>query len=321
MKNLKEVLQAVEEKIRLVQIERSPDELFAPYAYIMQLGGKRMRPVLTLWGYYLLRDDWQNALLPATATEVFHNFTLVHDDIMDNAPLRRGKATVHEKWNRDIGILSGDMMLIEAYRILNLYPFENLQKVIELFSLCAIDVCRGQQFDMNFATQTHVGIEDYIEMIRLKTAVLPAFCLQLGAYCAGANDEIADKLRIIGEKIGIAFQIKDDLLDAFGDAETFGKQTGGDILENKKTLLYLHAFANAKGDEVEKLKNAFALAGEAKVNAVKDCFRALKSDVFAEKEAERYFVEAFALLENLPADAEKKKLMLAFFENIRDRKY
>jgi geranylgeranyl diphosphate synthase type II len=319
MKNIAEVIAAVEKTIKELRSDRTPVELFEPYHYIMELGGKRIRPLLVLWGYYLFRDDWQNALKPAVAVEVFHNFTLVHDDVMDNAPLRRGKPTVHEKWDTNVAVLSGDLMLIESYALLLQFPFVNLSEVMKQFSVCAADVCRGQQFDMNFPKVARVTREDYLEMIRLKTAVLPAFCLQLGAFAAEADDQNARLLYETGEAVGIAFQIKDDYLDAFGDAETFGKQAGGDILENKKTILYILAYESDDAARKDAFDAAFALQGEEKVRRVTELFRLYEIDKIALDIAERYFERAFSLLNSLQISQDKKKLFEGFLKGIKER--
>jgi len=319
MQNFSFAYQKIESCIQENYIFDTPDALFEPYRYIMSLGGKRMRPMLTLLGFYIFDDHWEKALIPAISTEVFHNFTLLHDDIMDNAPLRRGKQTVHEKWNSNIAILSGDMMLIEAYNLLNKYPFKNPQLAFSLFGKCAIDVCRGQQFDMNFAAEENIFMSDYLEMIRLKTAVLPAYCLQLGAICAGASEAEADILRQVGEKIGLAFQIKDDYLDAFGDSAAVGKQIGGDILENKKTLLYIKAYEIANEKEKLALDAAFNSANSEKVKNVLALFYALKVDIFALELADKYFQEAYTLFENVKLSTEKHEFFLTFFEKIRNR--
>ncbi len=319
MKNLSAAYAAIEKAIVDLQGKNTPQELYEPYHYIMQLGGKRMRPLLTLWGTYLFSDDWQKSLAPAVATEVFHNFSLVHDDIMDNAPLRRGHATVHEKWDINRAILSGDLMLIESFRLLALFPFSNLTLILAAFSRCAADVCRGQQFDMNFPTLSDISREDYLEMIRLKTAVLPAFCLYLGAVCAGAGEEDAQNLYQIGEKIGTAFQIKDDYLDTFGDEKTFGKQTGGDILENKKTILYLSALNHLPETEKSEFFKAYALRGTEKIEAVKNIFRATQADKAVLALSEQYFSDAFEILALMNIESEKKTLFKDFLLRLRDR--
>ena len=228
---------------------KEPRNLYEPIDYILQLGGKRLRPVLTLIAADLFGGDYRKALPAAAAVEVFHNFSLVHDDIMDNASLRRGKATVHQKWNSNIAILSGDAMLISAYCLLENYPPDTFVALAKLFSKTALEVCEGQQWDMDFETQAQVSIPQYLQMIRYKTAVLVGAALQMGAIIAGASIENQRLIYDFGVTIGLAFQLQDDYLDTFGD-EDFGKKIGGDILENKKTILYLKALALA--DEAQR---------------------------------------------------------------------
>ena len=218
---------------------REPKNLYEPINYIIQLSGKRIRPILTLMAADILSSDYKKAFPAALAVEVFHNFTLVHDDIMDDAPLRRGKKTVHEKWDLNRGILSGDAMLILAYQYFESYPPTVFQKLAVLFSKTALEVCDGQQLDIDFETRNDVTIAEYINMIRLKTSVLVAAALKMGAIVAESSEKNADLLYEYGINLGLAFQLQDDYLDTFGNPETFGKQIGGDIIENKKTYLYL----------------------------------------------------------------------------------
>ena len=232
---------------------KEPESLYTPIDYILQLGGKRIRPVLTLMVADIFSNDFKKALPAALAVEVFHNFTLVHDDIMDNAPLRRGKKTVHEKWNVNTGILSGDAMLILAYQYFENYEPAIFQKLAKLFSKTALEVCNGQQLDMDFELRDDITIEEYVTMIRLKTSVLVAAALQMGAIVAEANAKDSQLIYDFGSYLGIAFQLQDDYLDTFGNPETFGKQVGGDIIENKKTFLYLKAMALADVGDKKKL--------------------------------------------------------------------
>jgi geranylgeranyl diphosphate synthase type II len=233
---------------------KEPKNLYTPVDYILQLSGKRIRPVLTLMAADIFSDDFKKALPAALAVEVFHNFTLVHDDIMDDAPLRRGKQTVHEKWDLNTGILSGDVMLIIAYQYFENYEPEIFRDLAKLFSKTALEVCDGQQLDIDFETRNDVTIEEYINMIRLKTSVLVAAALKMGAIVAQADQKNADLIYSFGLNLGIAFQLQDDYLDTFGDPETFGKQVGGDIIENKKTFLYLKALELANPEDKEKLR-------------------------------------------------------------------
>ena len=245
----KEFLSYLESK----QWVHEPKNLYEPIDYILKLGGKRIRPVLTLMAADIFSSDFKKALPAALAVEVFHNFTLIHDDIMDAAPLRRGKATVHEKWDTNTGILSGDAMLILAYQYFENYEPIVFQKLAKLFSKTALEVCDGQQLDVDFETRNDVTISEYINMIRLKTSVLVAAALKMGAIVAEANNENANLIYDFGLNLGLAFQLQDDYLDTFGDPETFGKQVGGDIIENKKTYLYLKALEVATEDDKGKL--------------------------------------------------------------------
>lgn len=236
---------------------KEPKNLYTPVDYILQLGGKRMRPILTLMAADIFSDNFKEALPAALAVEVFHNFTLVHDDIMDDAPIRRGKETVHEKWDLNTGILSGDVMLILAYQYFENYEAPIFQKLAKLFSKTALEVCDGQQLDIDFETRADVTIDEYLNMIRLKTSVLVAAALQMGAIVAKADQKNADLIYDFGLNLGIAFQLQDDFLDTFGDEETFGKQIGGDIIENKKTFLYLKALELADDEDREILSEFY----------------------------------------------------------------
>ncbi len=246
----KEFLEYIEKKDWV----REPKNLYEPIDYILQLSGKRIRPILTLMSADILSGDFKKALPAALAVEVFHNFTLVHDDIMDDAPLRRGKQTVHEKWNLNTGVLSGDAMLILAYQYFENYEAGTFQKLAKLFSKTALEVCDGQQLDIDFETRNDVTITEYINMIRLKTSVLVAAALKMGAIVAKASEKDANLLYEYGLNLGLAFQLQDDYLDTFGDPETFGKQVGGDIIENKKTYLFLKAMELANNDDKQKLQ-------------------------------------------------------------------
>jgi len=229
----------------------SPVELYEPINYIMSLGGKRLRPCLLLMACDMFGGDVEQALAPALAIEVFHNFTLMHDDIMDKAPLRRGKPTVHEKWNANTAILSGDVMMVESNKLIMQVKDNILRPVLDVFNDTAVGVCEGQQIDMNFETRQDVQIDEYINMIRLKTAVLVGGALKMGALVGGADDAEGTLLYNFGEQLGIAFQLQDDILDVYGDPKKFGKQVGGDIISNKKTYLLIKALELAKGDTLE----------------------------------------------------------------------
>jgi len=285
-----------------IEIGRSPKELYDPITYILNLGGKRIRPLLSLLAYGLYQENPEKILKQALALEVFHNFTLMHDDIMDDAPIRRGKATVHEKWNPNIAILSGDVMLVKAYDLLLDTDSHLLRRVLVIFNQTASEVCEGQQLDMNFESLETVSEEAYLEMIRLKTAVLLGLALKMGALLAGAAPEDAQKLYDFGVNIGVGFQLKDDLLDVFADQAKFGKQVGGDIIANKKTFLLIKALELAKGKEAEELAywlNQKDFNKEEKVNAVKEIYHSLGIKQLTESKMKAYFDAGFEQFELL----------------------
>ena len=294
---------------------KEPKNLYEPIEYIIQLGGKRMRPILTLMAADIFSNDYKKALPAALAVEVFHNFTLIHDDIMDDAPLRRGKKTVHEKWDLNRGILSGDAMLILAYQYFENYEPNVFQKLAKLFSKTALEVCDGQQFDVDFETRNDVTIEEYINMIRLKTSVLVAAALKMGAIVAETNDDNADLIYDFGLNLGLAFQLQDDFLDTFGNPETFGKQVGGDIIENKKTYLYLKALEVA--NERDKGKLQFLYRKKLKDNSIKiiDVTRIFEMNnvpFLIKEEIEKYTKKAFATLDKMSVKEESKKSLKDF---------
>jgi geranylgeranyl diphosphate synthase type II len=288
----------------------SPDSLYEPIRYIMALGGKRIRPLLTLLGAHLFTDDLDPVLKPAIGTEVFHNFTLLHDDIMDQAPLRRGKPTVHEKWNANVAILSGDVMLVRAYELFLEVRPELLATVLRKFSQTAAEVCEGQLWDMNFETSEDVSIAQYLDMIRLKTAVLLGFCLELGALLGGASAAAADHLRQFGTDIGLAFQLRDDLLDVYGDSATFGKRVGGDIVSDKKTFLLLTAQAQANPEQSATLARHIGQSvpdAEAKIEAVRAIYDELRIRPQTEALINQYFEAALQHLDKVPVAAVRKE--------------
>jgi geranylgeranyl diphosphate synthase, type II len=289
----------------------NPVELYEPIRYMMQLGGKRIRPLLTLLAADLFDDQIDHVLQPAAAVEVFHNFTLMHDDIMDKAPLRRGRTTVHEKWNANTAILSGDVMLVKAYEMFLTVEPAKLPKVLQLFSKCAAEVCEGQQLDMNFEQAGQVSIDDYIRMITLKTAVLLGFALELGAILNNASAEDAENIKQFGINTGIAFQLRDDLLDVYGNQESFGKRVGGDIVAGKKTFLMLTALEQAEPNDLQNLQNWLQKTDEeeAKVKAVTELYQKLGIREKTEQHINTYFEKALTHLENVNAPAEKKNLL------------
>tara|TARA_B100001109_G_C18856219_1_gene471790 strand:- start:176 stop:1147 length:972 start_codon:yes stop_codon:yes gene_type:complete len=306
----KELASFFEEQIQSISLTGKPEELYQPIDYTLQLGGKRIRPVLALMSAELFKQEAKVALPAALAVEVFHNFTLVHDDIMDEAPLRRGKASVHSKWGRDIAILSGDVMFVKAYQQLEKASKEQLPSLMKLFNQTAIEVCEGQQLDMNFEQMQTVKLEEYIQMIEQKTAVLLAASLQMGAICANAKAKDAQLLYDFGKNLGIAFQIQDDYLDAFADPEKFGKQVGGDILANKKTYLYLCA-QNCKAlADREELQKAYSHKNEkTKIEAVKACYVNSGAVEATKKAIAEYSVKALQALDEVGVmDANKSPL-------------
>ena len=318
-----------EQLLQTLQIEfdkqsygEHPIELYEPIRYIMSLGGKRFRPLLTLLAASIYSDHWENAVKPAMAVEVFHNFTLMHDDIMDQAPLRRGKPTVHEKWNANTAILSGDVMLIRAYDLLLDIPAEKLRRVLERFNKTAAEVCEGQQLDMNFETRWDVTEEEYLGMIRLKTSVLLGFALELGGIIGGADEESIQLLYSAGENMGIGFQLKDDLLDVYGDPDKFGKQVGGDIISNKKTFLLIEALSKADHDaktELDKWIGLETFDKQEKVAGVTAIYEKLGIRAFTEQKIQEYFTKGLSSLHALKIDEERKQPLLQFAEQLVER--
>ncbi|XRE43582.1 Geranylgeranyl diphosphate synthase [Tenacibaculum discolor] len=305
------------------KFSREPKNLYEPVDYILRLGGKRIRPILTLIAADVFSNDYQSALPAAFAVEVFHNFTLVHDDIMDDAPLRRGKETVHEKWNINTGILSGDAMLILAYQYFENYEPEIFQKLAQLFSKTALEVCDGQQLDVDFETRNDVTIDEYIKMITLKTSVLVAAALKMGAIVAKADEEQAQHLYNYGLNLGIAFQLQDDYLDTFGDPESFGKQVGGDIIENKKTYLYLKALEVANGtdkDDLLNLYNGKQKNNTEKIATVSTIFKENNIPEETHKLIEFYTDKSFESLNHLNISDKHKEGLRAFGKNLMSRK-
>ncbi|MBT8245669.1 MAG: polyprenyl synthetase family protein [Winogradskyella sp.] len=295
--------------------ERKPKNLYDPVNYMLKLGGKRLRPVLTLMACDCFETDYTKALDAALSVEVFHNFSLVHDDIMDDAPLRRGKKTVHEKWDINTGILSGDVMLIMAYQLFENYKPDTFQALAKLFSKIATEVCEGQQYDVDFESRDDVTIPEYLKMIEYKTAVLVGGAMKMGAIVAEANTDDQDAIYDFGRFLGIAFQLQDDYLDAFGNPETFGKQVGGDIIENKKTYLYLKAMEFASEADKAKLSEWFSLQPEdtsTKVEHVKQIFIQSGAKAATKEAVEQYTEKAFSLLKMLNIAGEKKKALKQF---------
>ena len=294
---------------------QEPKNLYEPIDYILQLGGKRIRPILTLMAADIFSGNFQKALPAALAIEVFHNFTLVHDDIMDDAPLRRGQATVHEKWDLNTGILSGDAMLIMAYQYFENYEPSVFQKLAKLFSKTALEVCDGQQLDVDFETRNDVSIPAYIDMIRLKTSVLVAAALKMGAIVAETSDENADLIYDFGLNLGLAFQLQDDYLDTFGDPETFGKQIAGDIIENKKTFLYLKCLEIANEEDQQKLTFFYQQKlqeNSTKITEVTQIFERYDIPSLVQKQINSYTEKAFETLSDMEMEATGKQNLKQF---------
>lgn len=309
----------LESEIRRQKYGSSPGSLYEPIRYLMGLGGKRLRPMLSLLSYSLYREDVRSVTKYAVAVEAFHNFTLMHDDIMDKAPLRRGKQTVHEKWNVNTAILSGDVMLVKVYELFSSLEGEKLKIVLPAFNKCAAEVCEGQQWDMEFETTDGVTEKEYLNMIRLKTAVLLGFSLELGGILAGAPGEDLKLLREFGTNIGIGFQLTDDYLDAYADPGKFGKQVGGDIIANKKTYLLIKALENASGRKKTELRrwiSASRFNKKEKIEAVKAIYDSLGIPLMTEKKINQFFSKGFANLEGLNVDPATREALRKFTESL-----
>lgn len=301
----------INHEIAKLNWEREPKGLYAPIAYTMAAGGKRVRPQLAMIACGIFGGNEQEVAPAAMALEVFHNFTLLHDDVMDKAEVRRGRPTVHIQWNENTAILSGDQMMIEAYKLLAEVPESKLHKVLRLFNEMATEICEGQQYDVDFESQEHVTIEEYLKMIRLKTSVLLATALQIGSYLAGANEAQQEALYQFGINVGLAFQIQDDILDVWGDPKTFGKAVGGDISCNKKTYVYLTAQQLADAELAEELQQWYGSVlddNTEKIAAVKGIFEQLNVRAACEAVVEDYTQKALLILDTLPQNAATEQL-------------
>ncbi len=315
-----DLLKLVNQKIAQTSFGSNPKELYEPIEYMMSLGGKRLRPVLTLMACDLFGEDVNKALDVALAVEVFHNFTLVHDDIMDNAPLRRGKETIYKKWNMPVAILSGDLMMIKSTDLLAASPVSDIRPLLFLFNDTAAKVCEGQQIDMNFETSKEVSHEDYIQMITLKTAVLLGASLQLGAMVANASKEDAEHVYQFGKNIGIAFQIQDDILDSFGEVAQVGKMIGGDIAANKKTLLLIELLQSVHKDDKILLEALFAEQNqEKKIEGVLNLYSKYQIQAFAEKEKQQYLTKAYQHLDDVSVPATQKQILIDTAKDLMER--
>ena len=303
-------------------ILREPKNLYNPIEYILRLGGKRLRPILTLMTTEIFDVDYKKALDAALAVEVFHNFSLIHDDIMDDAPLRRGNSTVHEKWDINTGILSGDAMLILAYQLFEHYEPKTFQALAKLFSKTALQVCEGQQDDIDFETRSDVTIAEYLNMIANKTAVLVGAAMQMGAIVANASIKDQNNIYEFGKDLGIAFQLQDDYLDTFGNSNTFGKQIGGDIIENKKTYLYIKALEFSDESNIKQLEHLYDTHPadvENKIETIKQIFIISGSSEATKTAIENYTNKAFAVLEHLNISENKKAILRRFGEQLMNR--
>ncbi|MDD4991592.1 MAG: polyprenyl synthetase family protein [Paludibacter sp.] len=323
MKTFDEITQIVSSELDKINWTKEPRGLYEPIGYVLSMGGKRIRPALALMACNLFSDDVTPAIQSALGLEVFHNFTLLHDDIMDRADVRRGRPTVHKKWNDNTAILSGDVMQIASYQLVANTPAKYLKPVLDLFSKTAAEICEGQQYDVDFENRDEVKAEEYLEMIRLKTAVLLGCALKTGAWIGGAGEEDAQNLYDFGINIGLAFQLKDDLLDVYGDEATFGKKIGGDILCNKKTFMLIHALELAKGSDAEELQKWLKISdenlSEAKIEAVTSLFNKLGVKAICEDKMQFFYTKAIANLENVTVLDNKKHELRKLADKLMSR--
>lgn len=317
-----EILKKVNDFLASLPYNRKPVSLYEPVQYVLAIGGKRIRPVLALLGYNLWREQPEDILMPAIGLETYHNYTLLHDDLMDNADVRRGHETVHRRWNANKAILSGDSMLVLAYQRVAQVPAEKLQQVLDLFTVTALEIGEGQEYDMSFETRNDVTEDEYIEMIRLKTSVLLACALKMGAILADAPQDDVERLYRLGEQIGLAFQLQDDLLDVYGDPKLFGKAVGGDIASNKKTYMLINAFnrANTKQRaELSRWINAKTFNREVKVAEVTRLYDEIGIRQLCEDKINYYFDLARKTLSEVSVPAEKKQALSAYMDELLHR--
>ena len=319
-----EVLSIVNEAIQSLPFNRQPTSLYEPVRYVLSIGGKRMRPVLMLLAYNLFKDNPQSILNQACALETYHNYTLLHDDLMDNADLRRGHETVHKRWNANTAILSGDSMLVLAFQQMAQCPEDKLKAVLDLFTETALEIGEGQQYDMDFEQRMDVREDEYIEMIRLKTSVLLACALKMGALLADASADDANLLYKFGEQIGLAFQLQDDFLDVYGDTKVFGKAIGGDIVSNKKTFMLINAFLRANEQqraELHRWVEATEFDEQEKIAAVTRLYNEIGIDTLAQERIDHYFKQGLDCLEAVKIDAERKEQLTAYVYKLMKRNY
>lgn len=322
MQLLTPYLALIEEELKTLTWPQQPVNLYEPCKYILSLGGKRVRPALTLMGHHLFNDSFVKSKHAALCVELFHNFSLIHDDIMDKAPLRRGQPTVHKKWNESIGILSGDVMLVKTYELLHAnYEGSILKELLHIYSTTAMQVCEGQQMDMDFELRNNVTVEEYEQMISLKTSVLLGCALKLGAVIAGAKANDADHLYEFGKNLGIAFQLRDDYLDAFGNPEKTGKQPGGDILAGKKTFLVIKANEVASSDHKKLLDELLHSQKEDKVEQVMQLFRLYKMDELIQLEVERFQSIAMNHLHQIDVKVNQKEPLMQLADFLLEREH
>lgn len=319
-----DLLQQVNDFIQTLPYERKPAELYAPVSYVLSMGGKRIRPMLMLMAYNLYKDDPQRILMQAAAIETYHNYTLLHDDLMDNADLRRGHETVHKRWNANQAILSGDSMLVLAYQRMASCDADKLREVLDLFTVTALEIGEGQQYDIDFETRNDVSEEEYIEMIRLKTSVLLACALKIGAMLAGASAADADNLYNFGEQIGLAFQLQDDYLDVYGDPKIFGKAIGGDITSNKKTYMLINAFSRANEEQRRELVrwiSAKEFDREEKIAAMTRLYNEIGIDRLAQEKIKYYFEESQRYIDAVQVPEERKQELRQYADRMMNRSY
>ena len=319
-----EILNKVNLFISNLPYHRRPESLYEPIKYVLSMGGKRIRPTLMLLAYNMFRDDPERILMQAVALETYHNYTLLHDDLMDHADLRRGHETVHKRWNDNQAILSGDSMLVLAYERMAQCPADKLGEVLSLFTQTALEIGEGQQYDIDFETRNDVSEDEYIEMIRLKTSVLLACALKIGAVLAGASKTDADNLYKFGEQIGLAFQLQDDYLDVYGDPKIFGKAVGGDIVSNKKTYMLINAFNRADSSqraELQRLINTESFDRDKKVAAVTALYNEMSIDKMAKNKMDFFYEQSQRYLDRVSVQEECKCELRAYAERMMKRKY
>ena len=324
MKTADEILKMVNEFLDHLSYDRKPESLYEPIKYVLSMGGKRIRPTLMLLAYNLYKENPEDILMNACALETYHNYTLLHDDLMDNADMRRGHLTVHKKWNNNTAILSGDSMLVLAFQRMMQCDTKHLKDILDLFTVTALEIGEGQQYDMEFETRNDVKEEEYIEMIRLKTSVLLACALKIGAILADASAEDAENLYKFGEQIGLAFQLQDDYLDVYGDSKVFGKEIGGDITSNKKTYMLINAFNKANAAQREELTrwvSARDFDRNEKVDAVTRLYNEIGIDQLAQDKIAYYFAQSKKYLDAVNVPEEKKEELRKYAQKMMKRQY